>query len=146
MVLAFVPLTINAVTTGLEQRDTTAAYAEAAAILGAQLQESDRFVSFDIKPYMATNLPNAYALRSPVSGYLVWPTSRSQTHLEELPSLIDASVAISEDGGLRADREAVSEEYRPVWDVFRERLNEFPCVVETDQVILRFRSERCPET
>ena len=142
--LAFSPLIINAVTTAREQRDVTADYAEAATILGAQLQESDQFVSFDIKPYMAAELPDPYALRSPVSGYLVWPTSRSQNYLDELPSLIDDSVAISEDGGLKVDRAVVSDEYRPVWDLFQERLGDFPCVVETGRVILRFRSERCP--
>jgi hypothetical protein len=144
MALAFVPLIINAATTSLEQRDATAAYADAADILGAQLHESDQFVSFDIKPYMAANLPDAHALRSPVSGYLVWPTSRTDRYFEELPSLIDSSVAISEDGGLNARRESVSEEYRPVWEAFHERLEGFPCVVESGQVILRFRSERCP--
>jgi hypothetical protein len=144
MTISFSPLIVNALTTALEQRDVTADYAEAAMILGAQLQESDQFVSFDIKPYMAADLPDAYALRSPVSGYLVWPTSRSQEYLDELPSLIDDSVAISEDGGLDVDRAAVSKEYRPVWDLFHERLGDFPCIVETGRVILRFRTERCP--
>ena len=142
--VSFVPLIINAVDTGLEQRDITTRYATAAAILDAQLQESDQFVSFDIKPYMASYLPERYALRSPVSGYLVWPTSRTDRYLDELPALIDTSAAISEDGGLGADRTAISEQYLPVWDRFAERLDDFPCVVETDGLILRFRAERCP--
>jgi hypothetical protein len=143
--VSFVPLIINAVDTGLEQRNITARYANAAALIDAQLQESDQFVSFDIKPYMASYLPDAYALRSPVSGYLVWPTSRTDRYLDELPSLIDASVAISEDGGLGVDRAAISEEYLPVWDRFAERLEDFPCVVEIDGIILRFRADRCPQ-
>ena len=61
MAVSFVPLIINTVDTGFEQRDITARYANAAAILDAQLQESDQFVSFDIKPYMASYLPDAYA-------------------------------------------------------------------------------------
>ncbi len=142
---AFAPLIVNTVTTSLEQHEVTAGYAEAAVILGGQLQEPEQFVSFDIKPYMATNLPVPHALRSPVAGYLVWPTSRTARYVDELPSLIDSSVAISEDGGLKASQNAVSEDYRPVWETFQERLGDFPCVVETAHVILRFRIERCPQ-
>lgn len=142
--VALAPLILNNVATGIEQRKTVTAYAEAAAVLRARITGSDQFVSFDIKPYMAAELPEAFGMRSPVSGYLVWPTSRSAAYLDELPSLIDGAVAISEDGGLAADQDDVAAEYRPVWRIFHERLGGFPCLVDAGEVVLRFRAERCP--
>lgn len=124
-----------------EQRGVIDRYERVAADLVASLELDEVFVQFIGDPYLAAELPERFAGRSPLLGYLVSEHARQDTYLRTIERDIDRASAIIEDGGLRVPREHVRPGYRTLYDVFRSSLDRFPCRRNISGVIIHYR--RC---
>lgn len=103
------------------------------------------FLQFVGDPFLATYLPERFAGRSPLLGYLVSPNPRRDESLEEIRRQLGHVEAIADDGGLGLPREAVLPGYRPLWDLYAARLDEFPCAHRFGSLTVRYRERICPD-
>jgi hypothetical protein len=142
--MSLVPLGVHAVVTQRQQSKLVAEYRAAAELLEVQLAPGDTFVSFDIRPFLATFLPKHVGLRAPSSAYLAWPSSRTETSRSELLTLIEEAEVIADDGGLSMPEEAIYPRDRDTWRILQAYTGQFRCVRQLGELTLRFRPERCP--
>ncbi|NIA25937.1 MAG: hypothetical protein GWP04_10275 [Gammaproteobacteria bacterium] len=139
LIAALIPMLALTVVVGIRRSETERKYLQVASSLEAQLDASQTFASADDQPYLAAMLPEHNALRSPTLGYLVWASSRQSDFLAELPLLLDSATVLVDDGILDVPRSAVTELYRPVWDLFEEYAPDFACRTRVGDISLRFR-------
>jgi len=140
--VSLAPLSILAVGSAQTSNGAFAKYAEVAAILHTRLGPEGTFVEVDDQPYLTALLASHSGLRSPVLGYVVWPTSRRAAYLAEVPRLIDRAQAMVDNGALDADTTQPRPAYVDVVAAFLAQRDEFDCPQTVADVTVRFRDCR----
>jgi hypothetical protein len=137
--LSLVPLTVAVANQERVQWPLSTDHRSAAAHRETVTGPDSTFVVFDVKPYAAHLDPAGVLNRAPAIQYLMWPTSRTDEFLAELPDQIATADAIVADGGLSVPVDAYPEPTRAVRAAFDPYLSEFSCVTRFGTVTVRTR-------
>ncbi len=141
--LAAIPLAVQSVPVHLTDARLLADYERASRYIEATLEPGETFAQFDTQPYMSMLQPGHASLSWVVYDFIWSDTSRIDEHLDQIERAVESATVLQHDGALDAPRSAVRPELRPAWDLFKARLDAYPCIRRFGSVVLRFPEARC---